>query len=426
MANVQAQSVKAPRIMSDRYPPNMSTPKRLSCNVPWLGEVSVSEGGILITLLAGYVMPGTPSWSFIFYLASIPPLLLTLRRGWRPDLRHPPLAAMLCLWLWSTLAIAWTHDLTGHGKSHVFWYVNALWTLVFMLNFVSALNDQPQSRRRVIAMLIYGAAVNASICLVLFALKGDLTTRLFGWGITSNPVMGAAIMDIALLLAFVQVKAAPRQRLAIVLAALPIIAFILLSYSRTAWIALAVALLLAGLGRYPVRAALAGLALAGAALALWKFGAVLFPVLWNNLASRGSDCHMQLWRTAWQFDLKHPLAGYGPAATLPKADLPGPFCPPYPAPHDLYLSIMLYSGGIGLGLFMITVALLWWHLYAATQGFTRRLWLAVGLIPLIVGISDLIQIIKGPSPMWYIFWVPMLLIVTLPRNRPERPGGPAL
>jgi hypothetical protein len=38
----------------------------------------------------------------------------------------------------------------------------------------------------------------------------------------------------------------------------------------------------------------------------------------------------------------------------------------------------------------------------------------VGLVPLIVGISDLVQILKGPSPMWYILWMPMLLVLTLP------------
>jgi hypothetical protein len=49
-------------------------------------------------------------------------------------------------------------------------------------------------------------------------------------------------------------------------------------------------------------------------------------------------------------------------------------------------------------------------------GVERRLALALRLVPLVAGLSDLSQIIKGPAPIWYIFWLPALLIMSLPRR----------
>jgi O-antigen ligase len=391
---------------------SVSTP--FSSSFSRLDDTRLSQAAVLIPLLAGLVAPSTPSWALLFYLTAIPALAWKLWRGWRPDFRNPALAAMLLLWGWSALTIIWDHDVSGHGKSQIFWMFSALFTLVFMLNFVSAQEEQPKTRDRAMAALIYGAAANAILSLGLFVIKGDFVTRLWGWGISGNPVMGAAIMDIGLLLALSRGAADAGQRWKMAAAAVPMIGFLAVSYSRTALLAMAAALLLIALGRRPLLAVLTALIMAAAAAVLWKFGSVLFPMLWENLASRGSDCHAVLWRAAWQAILNRPLIGFGPSATLPNMGPSQPYCPPYPSPHSLYLSILLYSGAIGLVLFVTTIALLWRHLRHATEGFSRRVWLGLGLVPLIVGISDLVQILKGPSPMWYILWMPMLLVLTLP------------
>ncbi len=384
-----------------------------------INQFPLSQWAVLVPLFAGFVTPSTPSWALIFYLTAIPSILLTLKRGWRPDWHNPALVAMLCLWGWTALTIAWNHHFDVHGKTTIYWIVNALWTLILMLNFVSAAEDEPRTRDRVMLVLIYGAAINALISVVLFVLKGDFTGRLWGWGLTGNPVMGAAIMDICLLLALNQALVNARHRLPVIISGLLMLAFLVLSYSRSALLAAGVVVLLLALGKRPLAAVLVFAGLAVGALVFWKFGPVLFPTLWDNLASRGDDCHVQLWQASWHAIRVHPIIGYGPSATLPHMD--GKYCPPYPAPHSLYLSTLYYSGAIGLGLFAVTIVLLWRHLLAATRGFSRRLWLSVGLVPLIVGLTDLVQIIKGPSVMWYILWVPMLLVVTLPKRAAGQP-----
>ena len=384
-----------------------------------LKQIPLSQWAVLIPLFSGFVTPSTPSWALMFYLTAIPSVLLTLRRGWRPDWKNPALMAMLCLWGWATLSIAWDHEFNVHGKSALYWAVNALWTLILVLNFVSAAETEPRTRDRVMLALIYGGGINALISVGLFLVKGDATARLWGWGLTGNPVMGAAIMDICLLLALNRIRSDARQRLPVMIACLPMLAFLALCYSRSALLAACVVAVVLVFGKRPFVAGLVFACVAAGGWVFWHFGQTLAPALWNNLASRGDDCHVQLWQAAWKAIRVHPIAGYGPSATLPHMD--NAYCPPYPVPHSLYLSILYYSGVIGLGLFAATVLLLGRHLLAVTQGFSRRLWLSVGLVPLIVGLTDLVQIIKGPSVMWYILWVPMLFVVTLPKNA-ERPG----
>ena len=385
----------------------------IAARFPRISEYHLRQGAVIIPLAVGFVTPSTPSWALIFYLTAIPPLLLTLWRGWHPAWHDRALASILALWGWSALTIAWTHHDSIHGKTTTYWIVEALWTLVLVLNFVSATEEDPRTRDRAMQAVIYGGAVNAGISLVLFILKGDFTTRLWGYGLTGNPVMGAAIMDIGLLLALIRAREDRRRRLPMAAAAAPMIAFLGFSYSRTALLALAVALLVILFGQRPLLAGLAAALLGALGLVLLKFGHALFPALWNNLVSRGDDCHAALWRAAWQAIRLHPLIGYGPSATLPSMP-ENHWCPPNPSPHNFYLCLLYYSGAVGFALFALTVAMLWRRLHAATRGITRRLWLGVGLIPLIVGLSDLVQIDKGPSVMWYIVWIPMLLVLTLP------------
>jgi hypothetical protein len=47
--------------------------------------------------------------------------------------------------------------------------------------------------------------------------------------------------------------------------------------------------------------------------------------------------------------------------------------------------------------------------------------MALCLVPLIAGLTDLSQIIKGPAAIWYIVWAPFLLAACVdPQKEPER------
>jgi hypothetical protein len=79
-------------------------------------------------------------------------------------------------------------------------------------------------------------------------------------------------------------------------------------------------------------------------------------------------------------------------------------------PHDLYLSLLYYSGAIGLLLFLALAAVLAARLLRAWDADAP--WLAaLGIAVLLGGLTDLGQVTKGPGPMWLILWIPVGLMI---------------
>ena len=85
-------------------------------------------------------------------------------------------------------------------------------------------------------------------------------------------------------------------------------------------------------------------------------------------------------------------------------------------PHDLYLSLLFYSGIVGFGLFAALAAVVSWRLarrLPASWTDIEWAWLAaLWLFVLVAGLTDLGQITKGPGPMWFIVWLPLGLVLT--------------
>ena len=370
-----------------------------------------------LSFAGGLLLPSNAAWGLLCYVLLLPVVLARLARGWRPDWRDYNFSAMLVLCVWSSLAILWDHNISGQGNGHGYWALNAACTFAFLLCFKMAETDAPGSRERAITVMISAGAVNALMSLGMFLLSGDLDSRMKGWGAAQNPVLGAAIMDICLLLALERVVQRGRARRYYLVAMVPMLLYLLFSYSRMPLLALGCALSIIAFSNWAVfrRVAVAGLCVLLAAGVVWLLKPGLAEMFVQNLLARGTDCHLTIWGTAWQLIVSNPIVGYGPSARLPI--LPHGFCPAYPSPHNLYLSLLLYSGVIGFLLFWVCELQLFWHLRRNARGFSARLWLAVMVIPLVGGLSDLTQVIKGPSPLWYIIWVPMLLVRSM---RPKR------
>jgi O-antigen ligase len=366
---------------------------------------------LLLCLGSGFLLPSNAAWSMLFYLTVLPLVLLRVARGWRPDWHNRTFDIMLLLTAWSGISVFWGDDISGHGNGDFYWLRDMLCTLSFICAFVMAVEEEKLTRERAILTLVFCGTLNAAISLFVCLLRGAAIHRLQGWGVTANPVLGAAIIGGCLILAIGQAVEDKSGRAAMLSCAFVMSVYLLLTFSRTPLLAIAVALGILGVG--------AGLRLWGGGLAVLAclcalvliFGHAELRPMWQNFAARGSDCHLFIWQTAWDEFLRRPLLGFGPAARLPIQ--PVGFCPAYPSPHNLYLSLLFYSGIIGFALFFTVVFLLWRRLRQLPAGFGRRRWLALAVIPLIVGASDLSQIIKGPSPMWYIIWLPMLFALTV-------------
>jgi O-antigen ligase len=123
---------------------------------------------------------------------------------------------------------------------------------------------------------------------------------------------------------------------------------------------------------------------------------------------RGGDAHTKIWALTIKEILHRPFFGYGPQARLPAVIK----TLQYPFPHDLYLSLLFYSGIVGLLLFAGFVITSFQQMGVADRGRV-----ALCMVPLITGLTDLSQIIKGPAAIWYIVWVPFLLAIRFERQK---------
>lgn len=366
-----------------------------------------------VCLAAGFLLPSNAAWSTFFYLVGWPSVLLCLVKGWRPEGRSPSVWALLALWGWSSLTIIWELNNSHHGDGRGYWLLSAVSTLALLLCFFKASRDNPKTRERVITVMVWASAVAAMLSIVLRVLFNlwNENGRLGGWGALHVPVLGAAVVVVCILLALSRLAEGKFYYAAPLL---PLLVYLPLNGSRTALLALVCGLVLVATGsrRIALYLALAGMALLGACAVVYSLHFGWVDGLVEKALARGTDCHVTIWRTAWGLFLEHPWFGYGPSARLPI--LPHGACPAYPSPHNLYLSLLLYSGLVGFVLFWLCEAVVLRRLLRLTSGLQRRFALAVMLVPLVAGLSDLTQVIKGPSPLWYIIWLPLLLVVSLP------------
>ncbi len=350
---------------------------------------------LLIAVIgAGLLVAPEPVWAMLVYLGVLLPW------GWRL-LRHPPAPdggtiAGVALILWFTLATAWDRTV---APQHLLWVWNGLNTLVFFLAARAVLGASA-GRERLITVLIACGLANVAVAFARLAVLGVVPgERMNGWAETRHPILGAAVIGLCVILAAARLL--QRRRGAWLNAAMVVagLAFILGTGSRGPLVAVAggLGVLLFGM-RWRWLVALAAALVAGVvAVAATPNLAALAR---SRLLDRGWSSRFDIWRLALHEIAARPLLGYGPAARLDRAV--------DNFPHDLFLSMLFYSGAVGL---LLLLALLAWAVWSAWRQGADGRWVVLALLANTVlnGLTDLSQITKGPSPMWYIVWLPVVL-----------------
>lgn len=368
---------------------------------PWAETLLVAITG------AGLLVAPSPVWAMLFYLGVLAPWLWQLRTQppWPTDAGG---VAGIALIVWFTLATAWDHAADGHLGAHLIWIWNGLNTLAFFLAGRAVFGSAGEGRERLVSVLIGCGAANAVISFGRALVLGFSGGRMNGWAETRHPILGAAIMAVCVLLAasrLLQGRAVRLNGVAVLLGLL----FIVATGSRGPLIAVGAALALLLLGLRPKLLVI----LAAAALAALFLAHLAAPgldaALREHLLQRGWSSRLDIWDLALREIARRPLFGYGPSARLDRAE--------DNFPHDLFLSTLFYSGAVGLVLLLALLALALrgaWQVRPAAERWTL---LALLLNTLLTGVSDLSQVTKGPSPMWYIVWLPVILALGPPGRR---------
>jgi O-antigen ligase len=137
------------------------------------------------------------------------------------------------------------------------------------------------------------------------------------------------------------------------------------------------------------------------------------PVL-GKLLDRGTSHRPEIWARSLQSIREKPWFGHGLAANLPIS--------PTGFPHSLYLSLLFYSGIVGFAVFVALAAAIAVRLSRTRPGAERMWVMAMLMNALLAGLTDFGQITKGPDPLWFILWLPIVLALSLPLI-PRAAGG---
>jgi hypothetical protein len=344
------------------------------------------EFATALFLVACFGFPGDAAYGAFFTIAVVPPLAARLAAAPLP--RAPAFLAGAALIAWSALTLLWGRDDGGRAVAFAF---AAFATMAFWCAAVICLADQ-RNRDRLSGMLVVLGCASAMFGLARFLLfptrllPGDLIPRLHGWGVTSQPVLGAAVLATCALTALDAALRRPERRNVCIIAAAIMAVAIICTRSRMPAAAMCVAAMLR-LAAEPSRRRVYGFA-----------GAMVFLAAFVSIARIGGSGHFEVWMETLAQIRNHPWLGNGLAANLAGLGADKSF------PHNLYLSLLYYSGIAGLGLFLLWIALL---LRSVPSPWALSL-LANALL---AGLTDFGQITKGPGPLWLILWLPAALLV---------------
>ncbi|MBO1325193.1 O-antigen ligase family protein [Acetobacter sp. TBRC 12305] len=371
---------------------------------------------ILAVIGAGFLLSPEPVWSDFFYVLVLP---LALSLAWRAraglDLRRmsPVLLAGSVLILWLATTLLWDPPTLAQPGKLALWLWNVFCTLIYIHALADALETDATFRPRITRVMALAGLANMAISFARLGLHpamawaGDVL-RMNGWAETRHPIMGAIVIGIVVLMALD--RALRVGGWYYWLAALAGLVFIVLTGSRGPEGAICVsASVLLGLTR-PRLILVIGLA---TLLALGLFACLDWPLLHHLVAghvARGDSHRLAIWARSWHDICQKPWFGHGPGYLLA-----GPHSESFP--HNLLLSTWLYGGIIGVGLLGLYAVLVTRRALGTANRADRALNVALLVQVGLSAMTDFSQVIKGPSLMWYIFWLPTLFAASAAQTR---------
>jgi O-antigen ligase len=364
----------------------------------------------LLFVGAGFVVAPEPSWAFLFYVAGVPLLLWRVAPRIAPWLREPVVLLPVLLVAWMAATLMWSDAPRPHDLSRALWLWNCLCTLGFFLNLLLVAVPAAGSAR-LSSTLIGMGTLNAVFSIGRFLVAGGVGERMPGWAETRHPILGAGIIGLCLVLALGRACTpgiGRRVRAGLLAAVVVMAGFIWLTGSRGPLVAVAAgcAVLLLGLPRRVLLGLVAAVLLA--VLGLHLADRSVLPEALGRLTERGWSSRLDIWQQSLEMIRLRPVFGHGLTALLPRAK--------DAFPHDLYLSTLLYGGAVGLALLLGSFALAARGVARLPAGLERRTLAALGVTACLIGATDLSQVVKGPGPMWYIIWLPLVLCVAAARR----------
>jgi O-antigen ligase len=351
--------------------------------------------------------PGKPYHDSLLALFLAPAVWWVWRRRGEfcRRIAHSVDAWLLLVFLaWSSLSSVWANY--GHAGDNVF---AAVYVLIFVITWAALAAGNPQWFRQLLFWGAVGLALSALGAVATFPWRTLHTMmwqeqgRLVSFGSLDNPNLagfayGAAIVWMA------QTTVRGRWQHVIQILSLAMLSvFVVMTYSRAAWLAILVAqgcmLLAARHGHVKLRA-LVILVLAAVAVG---FGG------WHYVEQRGMSYRPQIFEQAWDLIKTHPWRGLGMAShyEIHVGDLV------WTHSHNVFThnAIML---GIPAGLLWVVMWLIvGWRGWLFRHVTTGRCLLALWVFSTVAFQFDAPELMQKPSVEWLMGWLPLAISMGL-------------
>jgi O-antigen ligase len=233
-------------------------------------------------------------------------------------------------------------------------------------------------------------------------------TRLWIYGPLTNPNEFSNIYGIFAILALGWALRAESLLEALPggIAALVAVLLIWLGQSRTAFIALLLALLalttLSSRGRRLTHWIIGVIAIAGLSLVL------LLPEVIEEAMLRGTSLRPEIWREIWRHALEAPIFGHG---LTPNVHVKFENIRLFQTAHNAYLQVFWQGGAIGLGLFLALLAMALRQAWILGRREGDMTLLCILLFTMMVMLTGVDTLIERPRDQWMLFWLPVALLL---------------
>ncbi|TBU88017.1 hypothetical protein DNK34_22155 [Pseudomonas dryadis] len=357
----------------------------------------------LLCLLLGIALPTSKLYyQLMILLLWLPSLYLLFanRQDWR-SWCTPLMGLVTVFFAWALLSSLWSNgEEPGREIKHALMIYLTLWAGVLAAGIAQ------RQLVLLLAVCCYCMAALAAVCLftayVLYELP--LSFRLTSFWQLSHPILAAHVFGF-FLMALLHLKPARVIHQAFwCLGLLSLAAFVFFTQSRGVWLALGVGLVFSALLRREwiyVLGAVGG-------IAVLIVMAILMP---NLVTDRGLSYRPELALEGLSLLAQHPWGGLGMGSvySLPLPVLNAVF----DHPHNLFISVGLDLGGVGLLLWLGIWGLVFrvgWRARTSPLGCAL---LGVWCFASVAFLSDGSGIWSKPREIWFLTWIPLTLALAL-------------
>jgi O-antigen ligase len=387
------------------------------------GAISDPAGRTLIAtyglFLSGYFFLPERSPLYLFYYLAV--LLPFLPAAWsnRQDLlRSRLVVAALSLIAYLMGSALWSPTLTPGCLGFV--AARGLLTASFLLVTVYLASRFPAAFHTLLKAVTLCAAFFGLVSMVIFYQKNAFpASRLVSFAqIDNSNTMGVVYGLFALLaMHFLLSAVSVGERSVLVLAAVVLLAVVVLTQSKNAFVATVTGLLALTSWRHGYRNLLVGMLLLAMLAAL--YGTPLAQRFMTD-QDLSMGLRLEMWGAALGQISAAPLLGHGQCSTM---QLPGGTMT-FSHPHSIYLATAWYGGLLGLLLLVWVLVLAFRQALAWRKNYHHTLFLALLIYASIAISVDFDSLVTRPREPWLYFWLPLALLAGMTLRTPGAAPGP--